>query len=71
MRREPKTGPEIDEVILAEYPQNDPELLQLVEKHMRHKHYRERCFRTAHQKSTQRYAQIILLYLNVSKFALT
>ena len=47
---EPRTPEEIDEIIRAEMPTDDAELLELVKKFMIHEHYSDRCFRTENQK---------------------
>ena len=45
MQHEPQTAAEIDNIIQAELPVDDPELLHIVETHMLHTCYPERCFK--------------------------
>ena len=45
MQHEPRTAEEIDGIIQAELPADDPELLEIVKAHMLHTCYPERCFK--------------------------
>lgn len=53
MSKEPTSPDEIDQVISAELP-DDPLVRQKVQKHMIHKHYPDRCYRTETEKAQQK-----------------
>ena len=52
MEHEPANPTQIDEIISAELP-TDPKLQEIVNRHMIHSHYPQRCYRTTYEKENE------------------